>query len=439
MDIPQANVPLDVVIVGAGMVILSWNRIGGMAAALTLGLRGHRVVVLEGAPKLMEVGAGIQVSPNMLRLFDRWGVSDLIHAQDVALEHIHVRRWEDGSLLGTMPVNKTFGQQVVIHRADLHNALIDKALELKNVELRVDSIVTSVEFSPASVTLANGTVVRGDIVIGADGIKSTIRGHLLDDSSIKAIPTGDAAYRIMLPRSVMEADPELKQLIDEPQATRWLGPSRHIIAYPVRNHELYNVVLLHPDRQEVEESWTTKGSKQAMIDNYRGWDQTVRKLIDLVDDDEVLEWKLCLHSPLKTWIRESVALIGDACHPMLPYVAQGAAQAVEDAAALGVLLSNITSRHEIPRALQVYEVSRKQRAETVQQSGSENRITLHFPDGPDQIARDEQFRAAATGSNPDKWSDRETQKFLWGWDAEQASLDAWKKMGTDETKLNASL
>lgn len=216
-----------------------------------------------------------------------------------------------------MPVNKTFGQQVVIHRADLHNALIDRALALDNVELRENSTVTGVEFSPASVTLADGTVVHGDIVIGADGIKSTIRGHLLNDYSMKAIPTGDAAYRILLPRSVMEKDPELKELIDEPQATRWLGPSRHIIAYPVRNHELYNVVLLHPDRQEVEESWTTKGSKQAMVDNYQGWDCRVKKLIALVDDDEVLEWKLCLHRPLKTWIRGSVALIGDACHPML--------------------------------------------------------------------------------------------------------------------------
>ncbi|KAJ5634575.1 Monooxygenase FAD-binding [Penicillium herquei] len=431
MDIPQANVPLDVIIVGYG--------IGGMSAALTLGLRGHRVVILEAAPKLMEVGAGIQGSPNMLRLFDRWGVSDLLHTQDVALEHIHVRRWQDGSLLATMPVNKTFGQQVVIHRADLHNALIEKALALKNVELRVNSMVTGVEFSPASVTLANGTVVRGDIVIGADGIKSAIRGQLLDDSSIKAIPTGDAAYRIILPRSVMEKDPELKALIDEPEAIRWVGPGRHIIAYPVRNHELYNVVLLHPDSQEVEESWTTKGSKKAMVDNYQGWEKTVTKLIDLVDDDEVLEWKLCLHRPLKTWIRGSVALIGDACHPMLPYVAQGAAQAVEDAAALGVLLSNITSRHEIPTALQVYEKSRKQRAETVQQSGSENRITLHLPDGPEQIARDKQFRAAASGSNPDKWSDRETQKFLWGWDAEKAALDDWKKAVTDEVKVNASL
>lgn len=375
-----------------------------------------------------------------------WGVSDLIHAQDVALEHIHVRRWQDGSILATMPVNKTFGQQTVIHRADLHNALIEKALALPNVELRVNSFVTDVKFTPACVTLANGSIVRGDVVIGADGIKSTLRGHLLEDPSLKAIATGDAAYRIMLPRSVMEADPELKALIDEPQATRWLGPGRHIIAYPVRNHQLYNVVLLHPDRQEVEESWTMKGSKQAMVDNYAGWESRVRKLIDLVEDDDVLEWKLCLHRPLKTWIRGSVALIGDACHPMLyvspsqtpwlscatrltpdnsPYVAQGAAQAVEDAAALGVLLSTIPSRHDIPHALQVYEKSRKMRAESVQQSGSENRVTLHLPDGPEQVARDEQFRASTTGSNPDKWSDRETQRILWGWDAEKAALEAW--------------
>ncbi|KAE8328656.1 hypothetical protein BDV39DRAFT_191966 [Aspergillus sergii] len=418
----QAKTPLQVIVVGAG--------IGGMAAALTLGSKGHHVVILESAPKLLEVGAGIQVSPNMLRMFDRWGVSPLIHSKDVALEHIHVRRWQDGSLLGTMPVNRTYGQQVVIHRADLHNALIEQALALPNVELRVNSTVTDVQFDPASVTLADDTVVQGDVVIAADGIKSTIRGHLLgEDSPSKAIPTGDAAYRIMLPRSVMEKDPELKELVDEPQATRWLGPDRHIIAYPVRKHELFNVVLLHPDGHGVEESWTTRGSKQEMVDNYRGWDRRVRKLIDMVAEDEVLEWKLCLHSPLKTWIKGSVALIGDACHPMLPYVAQGAAQAVEDAAALGVLLSTISSKHEIPIALRAYEKSRKQRAETVQQSGSANRITLHLPDGPEQQARDEQFRLSMTGgSNPDRWADRETQNFLWGWDAEKAALEAWNEV-----------
>ncbi|CEL05231.1 Putative Catalytic activity: salicylate NADH O(2) <=_ catechol NAD() H(2)O CO(2) [Aspergillus calidoustus] len=421
MDITQAKTPLDVVIVGVG--------IGGIAAALTLGLRGHRITILESAPKLMEVGAGIQVSPNMLRLFDRWGVSPLIHAKDVALERIHVRRWQDGSLLGTMPVNKTFGQQVVIHRADLHNALVEKALELENVELRVNSHVTNVDFDSTTVTLANGTAVGADIVIAADGIKSALRDHLLGEDASKPMATGDAAYRIMLTRSVMESDPELKKLIEVPEATRWLGPERHLIAYPVRNHELYNIVLLHPDRHGIEESWTTKGSKQRMVDDYEGWDPIVTKLIGLVPDDEVLEWKLCLHPPLKTWIKGSVALIGDACHPMLPYVAQGAAQAVEDAAALGIVLSKIVSKQEIPLALKAYEKSRQERANTVQQSGSLNRITLHLPDGPEQLARDEQFRASlAGGENPDKWSDRKTQEFLWGWDAEKAAVQTWEEL-----------
>lgn len=216
-----------------------------------------------------------------------------------------------------MPVNKTYGQQVVTHRADLHNALMERAVALPNVELRVNSLVNDVSFEPASVTLANGAVVSGDVVIAADGIKSVIRGKLLNDDNIKAYPTGDAVYRVVLPRSVMENDPELKPLIDAPDATRWVGPGRHVIAYPVRRHELYNVVLTHPDRGNVEEGWTTKGSKQGMINDYLGWDHRVRKIIDLVNEDEVLEWKLCLHKPLPTWIRGSVALLGDACHPML--------------------------------------------------------------------------------------------------------------------------
>lgn len=233
------------------------------------------------------------------------------------LENIHIRRWEDGGLLGTMPVNKTYGQQVVIHRADLHNALLEKALELTNVELRENSHVTNVDFDSTSVTLANGNVVEADTIIAADGIKSTIRDQLLGGDTTKPIATGDAAYRIMLPKSVMESDPELKKLVATPDATRWLGPQRHLVAYPVRGHDLFNVVLLHPDRHGIEESWTTKGSKQRMVDDYEGWDPVVRKLIDLVPDDEVLEWKLCLHPPLNTWIQGSVALIGDACHPML--------------------------------------------------------------------------------------------------------------------------
>ena len=244
-------------------------------------------------------------------------MSPSIHARDVPLERIHIRRWQNGQLLGTMPVNKAHGQQVVIHRADLHQSLVDSALALPNVELRTDSTVTGITFSPPSVTLTSGAVITGDVVIAADGIKPTIRGHLLGDESNSPIPTGDAAYRITLPRSAMEKDPDLKRLIAEPAATRWLGPARHVVAYPLHKHELFNVVLLHPDRRGVEECWTTRSPKQNMVDDYRGWDPVVTKLIDSVTDEEVPEWKLCLHRPLKTWTRGCVALMGDACHPML--------------------------------------------------------------------------------------------------------------------------
>ncbi|KAJ5646152.1 hypothetical protein N7490_002524 [Penicillium lividum] len=425
MIVPKAKTPIKVVIVGRyafSSLFLKKHLskahigIGGMAAALALGQRGHYVTILEAASKLMEVGAGIQVSPNMLRLFDRWDISSIIHDKDVALEAITIRRWQDGSILGTMPVNKTYGQQVVIHRADLHSALVVKALALENVELRVDSRVSAIQSSsPAAVTLEDGTVVTGNVIIAADGIKSVIRGKLLGESAMQPVPTGDAAYRIMLSRESMEHDEELKMLIDEPVATRWVGPHRHIIAYPLRNHELFNIVLLHPDEHDAEESWTTTASKKDMLKHYRGWDPRMTKLLNLVKDDEVSEWKLCSYPPLQTWIEGSVAMIGDACHPMLPYVAQGAAQAVEDAAALGVLLSVISSCDEIPKALQAYEASRKLRAEAVQQSGTVNRATLHLPDGLDQQARDEQFQ---------------TQEFLWNWDAEEKALQEWQEKMT---------
>jgi salicylate hydroxylase len=228
-----------------------------------------------------------------------------------------VRRWQNGNILSVSPANTAFGESFTIHRADLHNALIDRALALENIELRVNSLVTDVRFDSTEIVLADGAVISGDVIIAADGIKSVIRGKLLNDTTVKPTATGDAAYRIILPRSKMLSNPELKLLVDTPKATRWIGPARHIIAYPVRNHQLYNVVLLHPDRGTVDESWTTRGSKQQMIDDYAGWDEKVCQIVSMVEEDEVLEWKLCLYPPLKTWTKGSVALMGDSCHPML--------------------------------------------------------------------------------------------------------------------------
>lgn len=407
---------LRIIIVGAG--------IGGMAAALGCGLAGHQVLVLEDAPAIGEVGAGVQVAPNMVRILERWGVKDVVIRESVSLTESYIRRWDTGKLLGIAPINKSFGDQYVVHRADLHKALFGKAAALPNVKVRTKSTVITADFDAPSVTLANGEVIRADVVLAADGIKSRLRKQLLNLEEDIPIPTGDAAFRVILPREAMESDPDLRALINTPRGTRWVGPGRHIMAYPIRRHKLYNMVLLHPDTFGSEESWTATASKQELLDMYAGWDPVLQKIFNLIPDQTVLKWKLCTHEKLETWVRGSVALMGDACHPMLPYVAQGAAQAVEDAATLAVLLSSLESAADIPQALRLYQIARKSRAEAIQGMSQTNRNTLHMPDGPEQQERDAKFAMISTGGeNPDKWGDLTIQNFMWNWDAEKAARE----------------
>jgi len=391
-----------------------------------------------------EVGAGLQVAPNMMRILTRWGLRDTVIASSVSLINLDIRRWSSGALLGEAPVNKSFGEQYVIHRADLHRALYERAVGLPNVRVRVGATVVSAEFGEdgkgAGVVLEGGERVKADVVLAADGVKSRLRQQMLGLQVDTPTPTGDAAYRIILPRSAMVADPELRELIDTPRGTRWVGPGRHIMAYPIKAHQQYNIVLLHPDTSEgSEESWTAVGTKQELVDTFKGWDPVLQKIFGLIPDEKVLKWKLCTHEFLKTWTKGHVALLGDACHPMLfvapfpdhillrltcsrPYVAQGAAQAVEDAATLAVLLSSISDKSSIPQALRLYQIARKTRAEMVQDSAMKNRETLHMPDGPAQIERDAKFaKIFGGGENPDKWGDPRHQEFMWGWDAEETA------------------
>jgi salicylate hydroxylase len=186
-----------------------------------------------------------------------------------------------------------------------------------------------------------------DLLIGADGIKSLLRSHVLGSSSAdRPRPTGDAAYRAVIPASLLREHDDLRPLLETPEMTSWMGPRRHIMGYCIRNREEYNLVMVHPDSSKAdseEESWTLEGSAEKMREAFADFEPRIQKLLSFIPS--TLKWKLVEREPLERWVDHSgrVVLMGDACHPMLPYRAQGAAMAVEDAAVLGNLLSRVES------------------------------------------------------------------------------------------------
>jgi salicylate hydroxylase len=237
--------------------------------------------------------------------------------------------------------------------------------------------------------------------------------------------SGQAAYRIMLTREQMKNDPELIALLDADTVTRWIGEKKHIIAYPIHNKQIYNISTAQPDVNFAgapNSTYTTKGSKTAMMQVYEDFCPMIHRMLDLVPDGEVVEWKLRVHEPLSTWVLDSTALVGDACHPTLPHLAQGAAQAIEDGAVLGVVLDPKRiadcEPSTITKALKIYEKVRKERAEALVELAAENGRSMHLGSGKAKEERDKIFAALKTGKGPvpDKWADADVQRMIYGVD-----------------------
>ncbi|CAF1435925.1 unnamed protein product [Rotaria magnacalcarata] len=425
----KSKVPLNVFIIGAG--------IGGLAAATACARASMNVTIYESASQLTEVGAGIQIGPNMSRLLRRWDLLESLRPLAVNIEALSLRRYADNSEIARVSMSEIehiHGAPLwVAHRADLQNILKEGA-ESAGARIIVKSCVEDIDFENARIKLKGQTNwIDGDVLIAADGVKSIARKKMLakQGNIDKVRETGDAAWRVIIPAEEIynSNDVELIEALESSVGLRWMGPSGHIMCYPIRNHQLLNAVLLHPDRPGTEESWTMKGSKKDMLEFYRSWNLHIKKLLECVPEGEVLEWKLCDHEPLTSWIEGKVALMGDAAHPMLPYVAQGAAQAVEDAAVLAVCLSMIESKDQIKTALQVYELVRKERAETVQTSATQTRQVLHLHDGQEQLERDNIIRNSSKGGpNPDLWSDRSFQQWCWSTDTQQQAFSMWNEL-----------
>lgn len=436
---PKAD--LHVAIIGAGM--------GGLACALALAKKGFsKIDVFETASNLGFVGAGIQLAPNMSRILDRWGVwRDDIFKEAVDLKYTSIREGATDKELAHVDllyIKGTYGyEHMVGHRASLAGGMFRGCQKEKAITFHFANAVGEVkQFAPKpkfTVIPRNGEPyeVECDVILAADGVKSKTREQIIHELNIDATveDTGQAAYRIMLSREDMEKDPELKALIDAESVTRWIGEKRHIIAYPVSSKQIYNISTIQPDvnfAAEATATYTTKGSKSAMLKVFDDFCPMIHRMLDLVPEGEVCEWKLRTHSRLPTWVHGSVALVGDACHPTLPHLAQGAAQAIEDGAVLSVVLSKLpdASPESIHKALKVYEEVRRERAYTLVDIAAASGRALHLGEGKAKEERDKQFAALKEGKGPvpDKWADADIQKVIYGVDVMKEADENFERL-----------
>jgi salicylate hydroxylase/6-hydroxynicotinate 3-monooxygenase len=342
--------------------------IGGLAAAALLRRAGHAVTVYEQAPGFARVGAGIQMAPNAVKVLRLLGVEERLRRiafqPDLALS----REWNTGEVTSELrlgrEVESRFGAPYLfLHRADLHDAI---ASVVPPEIVRLGTKLTGLERNGSAVTLAfaDGTRASADAVIGADGVHSLVRETLL--GAEKPRFTGRVAYRTTYPAARLgEARPAAAR-------TKWWGPDRHVVVYYVTSaqDEIYFVTSV-PEKAEwmTPESWSAKGDLEELRAAYAGFHPEVQAVLRAAP--EVHKWALFDRDPLPRWSGGRVALLGDACHPMTPYMAQGAASALEDAAVLARCLEQ-TGGEDVEQAFRLYEATRKPRASAIQTNSSRN-------------------------------------------------------------------
>jgi salicylate hydroxylase len=361
--------------------------IGGLGAALSLWRAGLDVHVYEQAHALREVGAGIQVSPNASRVLHGLGLADELAKLGVRPLASHQRRWDDGRTLLKTPLGDTvvavFGYpHYQSHRADVLSMLIG-ALPPERLHIGHRLVAFTDRGSRVEAEFDNGERITADVLIGADGIHSTVRRILFGPASPHF--TGCVAYRGLVPVE------RLEHLNLEVSAQMWMGPGKHIIIYYVAAKRLVNFVGLVDQDAWTKESWTEPGDVKDLLTAFANWDPYLRAIIAAIR--ETFIWGLFDRAALPRWSVGRVTLLGDACHPMLPFMAQGAAQALEDGTSLTACLA---SEADIPAALTLYEKLRLPRTTRIQAMASTNKTRFHLPDGPAQKARDAQMTTGTT-------------------------------------------
>ncbi|KAH8807786.1 putative salicylate hydroxylase [Xylogone sp. PMI_703] len=441
---------LHVVVVGAGL--------GGLACALAC-RRGNpsiKVTILERSPEILPVGAGIQLPPNATRIMSHFGLLEkLKRVGGITMQRHTLRRYSDGRIIVEKPlgerVKSLYGAEwLVIHRAEYQNLLLGEAIHagaclIKDAE--VVNVYSNIDGSDGNcaVLLKDGRKIQGDVVVGADGLWSRLREYILDRLSPPS-ETGDIAYRGTFSREQLTSfhDARITELIEASNIQVWMGPGKHVVFYPVRNKTEYNLVLICPDNLP-NGIRTQQGTLAEMIEEFNGWDPALTKMISCLKT--ALKWKLCHHRELDRWTKGTVALLGDASHPTLPYQAQGAAMAVEDGAIIGLLLSKLLSsglaldqkaRYEqLSSLLKLYESLRKERTEINVRGAIQSQEFYHLPDGEIQIERDQLISELPKSdwqrSCKWNWGDEEYQASLLGFDVLADAEQSFNKWAQNKT------
>jgi salicylate hydroxylase len=382
-------------------VIVAGGGIGGVAAALALTRRGFDVTILEQAAQLGEIGAGIQFGPNAFAALDALGVGPLARSRAVYTDEMVMHDAIDETCVGRIPTGEAFRARfgnpyAVIHRADVHGALLEGAQADDRIRVLTSTTVQRVEQDDDSVTVhdTQGRTHRGLALIGADGVKSAVRRQYVGDD---ARVSGHVVYRAVIDRADFPVDLQWNA------ASIWVGPNCHLVHYPLRGGEQYNVVVTFHSRER--EEWSVReGSREEVQSYFDGICPKARQLIDLPRDWK--RWATADREPIAQWTHGRAVLLGDAAHPTLQYLAQGACMALEDAVTLGEALR--VTDDDFGKAFALYQRSRVARTARVVLSAREMGRIFHAK-GVERLVRNELW----AGRSPERFYD--AMEWLYGW------------------------
>jgi 2-polyprenyl-6-methoxyphenol hydroxylase-like FAD-dependent oxidoreductase len=345
---------------GQQPILIAGGGIGGLAAAYALARKGFPVRVLEQASEFKELGAGIQLGPNIFKAIDKLGLKDALLADVWQPGALEMRSALTGAQVARIPLDQRFIDRfqqpyAVTHRADIHAVFLKacQGNDLVTLETQRQVEGFAQENGGVTVTLTTGERISGRALIGCDGMWSKIREAIVGDGKPRV--SGHIAYRAVLKRDEVPAD------LWHPDVILWAGPRTHLVHYPLRRGELYNLVaVFHSDRYV--EGWNAEADADVLWAHFKGQRPEVLRLLERIETWRM--WVLCDREPVKDWSKGAVVLLGDAAHPMLQYLAQGAGMATEDAVALA---ENAAAQpHDLPAAFKAYVQQRYLRTARVQ-------------------------------------------------------------------------